>query len=373
VPLEREASDLRRAFGVAIETLVVQGYPEQALLELAKARRAELIVVGARGSAPHRRRLGSVPENLCQRAEVPVFVVKNAEALVAWSHGDRPLRVLVGSGLGDTSKSALEYVGSWPALELTVAHVAWPFGEHYRLGIGGPMPLDHLRPEIQDQLLGDLGRWTADTNVRAAMKLDVSPGFGRIDCHLAQVAASKGADVLVVGTHQRNLASRIWQGSVSRSAIHEADCNVLCVPQRRVTARAPASPRMLVIPTDFSVLADRAIPSGYSVVGPDGTVHLVHVVRSLADVNELELLAQLSARVPETAASQRIRTEVRIVEGTAAWLAIWQYAGRCNADMICMATHSRDAVGSLVLGSEAQALLQHSRIPVLLVPPDRES
>ena len=55
-----------------------------------------------------------------------------------------------------------------------------------------------------------------------------------------------------------------------------------------------------------------------------------------------------------------------------AWLAIWQHASRLNADLICMATHSRDAVRSLVIGSQAQAILQHSRIPVLFVPPDRE-
>jgi nucleotide-binding universal stress UspA family protein len=39
----------------------------------------------------------------------------------------------------------------------------------------------------------------------------------------------------------------------------------------------------------------------------------------------------------------------------------------------CMSTHSRDVAASLVLGSQAQAILQHSRIPVVLVPPDRES
>jgi nucleotide-binding universal stress UspA family protein len=55
------------------------------------------------------------------------------------------------------------------------------------------------------------------------------------------------------------------------------------------------------------------------------------------------------------------------------WLAIWQHAGRCGADLICMSTHSRDAAASLVLGSQAQAILQHARVPVMLVPPDRES
>lgn len=62
-----------------------------------------------------------------------------------------------------------------------------------------------------------------------------------------------------------------------------------------------------------------------------------------------------------------------MLEGGAAWLAIWQQASRSSADLICMATHSRDTAASIVLGSQAQALLQHSRVPVLLVPPDRES
>jgi nucleotide-binding universal stress UspA family protein len=372
--LEREASALRQALGITIETLVVQGIPEQKLLHLAKERSADLIVVGARGGGPHSRRLGSVAEQLCQRAEVPVFVVKNAETLVPWRNGERLLRVVVGSGLGDASRSALEYVASWPELDITVVHVAWPFGEHYRLGVGGPMPLDHLRPEIHDQLLGELGRWTSESRARGPMKLAISAGFGRIDCHLAEIASSKGAELLVVGSHQRNLASRLWQGSVSRSALHEADCNVLCVPQSQLRPRVATAPRTIVIPTDFSVLADRAIPYGYSLVGPGGTVHLVHVVSSLSEAkNEPELLARLAARIPEPAATSSVGTELHVVHGSAPWLAIWQHASHANADVICMATHTRDAVKSLVLGSQAHALLQNSRIPVLLVPPDRES
>jgi nucleotide-binding universal stress UspA family protein len=53
--------------------------------------------------------------------------------------------------------------------------------------------------------------------------------------------------------------------------------------------------------------------------------------------------------------------------------AIWQHASRVNADLICMATHSRDVAGSLLLGSQAPELLKHARTPVVLVPPDREN
>lgn len=370
--LETTAADLRRHFGVSVETLTVRGIPEHKLLALAAERGASLIVVGARGGSRHGHRLGSVPEHLCQRSEIPVLVARATDNLVAWGNGQRPLHVLVGSGLGDASRSALESIAGWPDVTLTVAHIAWPFGEHYRLGISGPMPLDHLRPEVHHQLLGELGRWVGETSLRGSVKLDVSPGYGRIDCHLAQVATEKQADLLVVGTHQRNLASRLWQGSVSRSAIHEADCSVLCVPQRRVP-RTAAAPRTIIVPTDFSGLADRAVAYGYSLVQRGGTVHLVHVVESLRGADRAALEQQLAARVPVDAESRGVRSERHVLEGREAWLAIWQHASRATADMICMATHSRDAVKSLVVGSQAQALLQHSRIPVLLVPPDRES
>lgn len=373
VRLEHEASELRRTFDVAIETLVAHGAPDERLLELAGQRGAALVVVGAEGSSKRSRRLGSVPERLCQSAQVPVFVARNGDNLVPWSQGTRPLRVLAGSGLGDASRSAVEFLGGWSDLALTLAHVAWPYGEHYRLGVAGPMPLDHLRPEVHRQLLSELERWAATIPSCASAKLSVTPGWGRIDSHLAQLAHEKEADVLVVGTHKRTQANRLWHGSVSRNAIHEASCNVLCVPQRQVPVRAGSGPRTIVVPTDFSVLADRAIAHGYSLLHRGGTLHLVHVVDQLRDSSRAALTAQLAARIPPDAEARGISTELHVLEGRVVWTAIWQLAGRAGADMICMGSHSRDTAASLVLGSQAQALLQHSRVPVLLVPPDRES
>jgi nucleotide-binding universal stress UspA family protein len=371
--LEQDAAELRRHFDISVETVVVHGAPDQQLLELARSRHAALVVVGAEGSSRRSRRLGSVAERLCQTAEAPVLVVRSAEGLTSWSQGTRNLRTLVGSGLGDASRSALAYVGAWPDLALTVAHVAWPYGEHYRLGVAGPMPLDHLRPEVHHQLLADLGRWTADVPCRTSPKLLVAPGWGRIDAHLAQLAQEKETDLLVVGSHQRNLGERLWHGSVSRNAIHEATCNVLCVPERQGAAHVAARPRVVVVPTDFSVLADRAIAFGYAQLGQGGTLHLVHAACDAPRAEHAALEEKLRSRIPAELAGRGISTEVHVVAAGTPWLAIWQHASRVNADIICMATHSRDAAASLVLGSQAQAVLQHSRIPVLLVPKDRES
>ncbi|HXK18683.1 MAG TPA: universal stress protein [Polyangiaceae bacterium] len=369
--LEGDAKQLRHDFGISVETRVLHGNPDEKLLELSQLEAVELLVVGAVGSGHHARRLGSVAERLCQAGTVPVLVARNADGVEAWSRGTRPLRILLGSGLGDASRSALAAVACWSDAGLTVAHVAWPFGEHYRLGVNGPMPFDHLRPEVHHQLIGDLGRWVSETPGISPAKLSVIPGFGRIDSHLAQLAREKEADVLVVGSHQRNLAGRVWHGSVSRNVIHEASGNVLCVPDRpHLTAIAKAR-RVLVIPTDFSRLADRALGVGYSLVERGSTVHLVHVL-SPGDGIEGEASKQLQDRIPPDAESRGLTTVLHVLKSPTPWLAVWQYSGRVSADLICMATHSRDRAASVVLGSQAQELLNHSRIPVVLVPPDRE-
>jgi nucleotide-binding universal stress UspA family protein len=189
---------------------------------------------------------------------------------------------------------------------------------------------------------------------------------------LAELAREKEADLLVLGTHPRGTASRLWHGSVSRNAIHEADCNVLCVPLRQVSVHAGTAPQTIVVPTDFSALGDRAISYGYGLLGRGGSLHLVHVVPRLVDSDVGALKAQLAARIPEETASRGISTELHVLESDEAWRAIWQQAGRASADLICLASHSRKGAGNLLLGSQAKALLQHSRIPVLIVPPDRE-
>jgi nucleotide-binding universal stress UspA family protein len=279
----------------------------------------------------------------------------------------------MGCGFGDASTSALAGIGAWPDLALTLVHVAWPYGEHYRLGVSGPMPLDHLRPEVHHQLVSDLVRWAAAVPCTTSPKFKVIPGWGRIDSHLAQVASDKDADLLVVGTHQRNVAARLWHGSVSRQVIHEATCNVLCVPQTFAKSRIGTSPHTIVVPTDLSPLADRAILVAYSLLQGGGSLHLVHCGTHLTPADQDRVVAELRTRVPTEALHLGIQTELKVLDGETPWLAIWQYASRINADLICMATHSRDTGGNLLLGSQAQALLQHSRIPVLMVPPDRES
>lgn len=77
--LEREAAKLREA-GLDVETVVREGYPATAIEEEARARHADLVVIGTKGhSGLKHLLLGSVAERVVQKAPCPVLAVKTPE------------------------------------------------------------------------------------------------------------------------------------------------------------------------------------------------------------------------------------------------------------------------------------------------------
>lgn len=62
-----------------------------------------------------------------------------------------------------------------------------------------------------------------------------------------------------------------------------------------------------------------------------------------------------------------LTVETAIVEAHAAWRGIVQAAESGEADLIVMGSHGRSGLEKLVLGSVAQAVLSHTKLPVLVV------
>jgi nucleotide-binding universal stress UspA family protein len=62
-----------------------------------------------------------------------------------------------------------------------------------------------------------------------------------------------------------------------------------------------------------------------------------------------------------------IPCEAHTVEALHPWEAIIEHAQRQECDLLVMASHGRRGVTALLLGSETQKVLTHSKIPVLVV------
>lgn len=372
------AADLKAEFGVEVEIIVLPGKAHEILIEAARIAGAELLIVSSLGKQrPHHWLLGSTAERVAQASPVPVLVVRDASRIVAWAQGKEPLRVMVGAELASTSKAALRWAAGLRELgrcDITVVQVAWPMGEHLRKGVPSPMLLAELQPDVQDVMLRDLKAWAGDLPGEGKTTFSVSPGLGRVDVHLASIAAEESFDLVVVGTHQRPLAERLWQGSVSRGLVQRAPGNVACIPRSDVSEAEESIPtyRTVLIPTDFSPVANRAVRAGYGLVAPGGVVHLLHVVTREPDEGQADPEARLLELVPRGAVARGIVTECEVAKEPDAFMGIWHAAERLGVDAICMATRGRSGASRLLLGSQAQQVLQRVRQPVVLVPPERE-
>jgi len=372
--------------GLQVFFHVAEGAPDELLLRFGSELSASLIVVGALG---HRRKsswqLGSHADRLAQRSHIPVLVVRDGGSLEAWARDERPLRVVLGADLTASTDAAMQWINSlarFGRIEVTAAHLYWPPEQYNRLGLSGvrdyiqPVPIvtATLERDLESHL-GKLGKGTLK-NVR------IEPHLGRIGDRLATIAQQEQADLVVVGSHDRG-AARVWEGSVSRIVIQQAQCSVACVPAPSFAATDGVSRvGSVLVATDFSPTGNAAVALAYGVASPGATIHLVHIVpdpvhgavtprdifpeqRSQCDKYR-DLCEQLANLKPKAAFEREQKTELHVLESHHPAEAICQAAERLGVDLICIGTHGRTGLAKVVMGSVANAVLAQSHRPLLL-------
>jgi nucleotide-binding universal stress UspA family protein len=197
---------------------------------------------------------------------------------------------------------------------------------------------------------------------------------------IGALAKETGADLIVLGTHQRQGFGRFWLGSVSRAVLRDSAANVLVVPQDQMAIEAQANVptiRRVLVTTGFSELGNRAIPRALSLLPCGGTLCLVHVVASAeANGNSEQCVvaspghsanAQLRALVPKETEARDVAIRTEVIQSGKTAVAICQAAERFDADVICIASHGRSGISKAILGSVAQDVMARSSRPVLVV------
>jgi len=379
--LKEESSRLRKT-GATVEEHLFEGSPSTAVSDFAAKANARMIVVSSLGQiAPSRWLVGSVAERIAQTSPVPTLVVRGAEGLTSWLRGRKPLNILVGHDFSASADAALRWVCGLRKIGSCAIHVAtvtWPPQERERLGIGERAFAPNNPPEVQELLERDLRKRCEGILGDPAGKVHVTAAWGRPEPQLLELAKQVEADLIVVGSHQRQGLERFW--SVSREILNDAPMSVACVPASSTgepaSERIPTFQRVLV-PTDFSTLGNRAIPFAYGTLHQGGVMCLFHVVkpagpgpkaheaaRKLKRVEE-----QLRVLIPSEAAARWIVTKVEVVESDRPSTAICQAAERFGADLICIGSHGRSGLSQAILGSVAQDVMARSHLPVMVVRP----
>src|SRR5215470_8271457 len=121
--------------------------------------------------------------------------------------------------------------------------------------------------------------------------------------------------------------------------------------------------RMLVFPTDFSDCSRHAGRRAADVARHFGArLHVLHVDPPVTAPTPPSRVAAAAAELGDD-----LNVTAATTTGGPAH-AISAYADRIGADLIVMGTHGRTGVSRALLGSVAEAVVRHSRCPVMTIP-----
>jgi nucleotide-binding universal stress UspA family protein len=192
---------------------------------------------------------------------------------------------------------------------------------------------------------------------------------------LCAAASQLGARFTVVGTHGRTGLRWLQMGSVAQHVVRQSETDVLVA--RRSSNDAY---HRILVATDFSASAERALDSAIALAAPGARIDVVHHVptrwRAGGNVAAGELLSRdidlladftreqgvdLLARkqVPGFELLFHVSTE-RPVPGIVHWLETH------GGDLVVLGSHGRRGVRRFLLGSVAEAVVRHAPCSVLV-------
>ncbi|HYA89799.1 MAG TPA: universal stress protein [archaeon] len=141
----------------------------------------------------------------------------------------------------------------------------------------------------------------------------------------------------------------------------------------------------ILVATDFSPVSNTAVDYALAIARRyDSHVFLTHVVNvdaypmvapelAISSIQKLRNKAELEfGYLLESGKLRGIAHEVIVEEGTL-WPTIEKLIEKNNIDLVVVGTHGAGGIRKLVLGSGAEEIFRHARLPVLTVGPSAKS
>ena len=143
----------------------------------------------------------------------------------------------------------------------------------------------------------------------------------------------------------------------------------------------------ILVPTDGSALSQKAVKTATELArGMKSKVTAVHVIppyappvvsdmavayASIVSPTEYRRSTEKQAqklldKVKASVEAKKVECDVAFVNDAQPWEAIIKLAGGRKCDLIVMASHGRRGLEGLLLGSETNKVLTHSKTPVLV-------
>ncbi len=275
-------------------------------------------------------------------------------------------KILIPIDFSETSLIAIEH-GAFTAqlfkAELVLLHVVEKHWEKFSI----------VAPELRVEAPGDfinaiekrLEEIAASIRSKYGVKSTCITTDGNIFTEIVAVSKEHNVDLVVMGTHGTSGVVEFFVGSNTYKVVTESICPVISV-------RAHATKigfKNIVLPIDDSLHSRQKL--NHAIVLAKNFAAKIHVL-GLADTKdegELKRFEMKLEQIEEYLKKCDLPYSIKTINGGNQAKVSYDYAKSVNADLIVIMTDQDENLTGRLLGSYAQQVVNHSKIPVMSIQP----
>lgn len=276
-------------------------------------------------------------------------------------------KILLPVDFSETAMIAIEHAAFTAQVfkaELVLLHVVEKHWEKF--SIVAP----ELRVDAPSDLINAIEKRLEDTasNIRAkyGVKSTCITADGNIFSEIISVAKEHNVDLLVMGTHGTSGIVEFFVGSNTYKVVTEAVCPVISV---RAHAKKVGF-QEIVLPIDDSMHSRQKV--NHAIVMAKHFAAKIHIL-GLADSDDQSELKKFDIKLNQVAdllKKSDIPFSCKTINGGNQSKNTYDYAKSINADLIIIMTDQEEAITGRLLGTYAQQIINHSKIPVMSIRPE---
>jgi nucleotide-binding universal stress UspA family protein len=266
---------------------------------------------------------------------------------------------------------------------------------------GGMAPAPVFTGEVIEQEMAEATDYlntVAASPMLAGIESQTEVSYGPPTQGILAAAEAYGSDLVVLCSHGRTGFLRWTLGSIAHKLIHKSAVPVLVLRQDEAASHLShlgTRPLCTLVPLDGSPLAEEAlIPAAHltaALAAPaQGALHLVQIVKFVpveageGYISELNEEALQRARTYLASVADRVHATTKDLhlvlpyaaefeaDAASALLSLAEQEGADAYDLIAISTHGRGGLERWVMGSVTEHLLNTTKLPMLIVRPQKQ-
>lgn len=275
-------------------------------------------------------------------------------------------KILIPIDFSETSLLAIEHAGFIAQLfkaELILLHVVERYWEQFSV----------IQPELMvpvpNDFTGIIERKLEETADSIRSRYGVRPicitSEGNVFSEILSISREHNVDLLVMGTHGTSGIMEFFIGSNTYKVVTQSECPVLSV-QGHATKLGFKD---ILLPIDDSAHSRQKV--NHAILLAQQFASKIHIVGLPDSDDESDLkkfdikLDQIEGFVKKAGLSCTRKT----LHGTNQARLTEEYAKKVNADLIVIMTDQDEDLTGRLMGTFAQQIINHSKIPVLSIQP----